>query len=181
MQQSRKGVNSSDLTLYKYIAGAQGSGHYGSTGLEGFRVVVYSFSFVIGATKSMYSSNPSHMPIPALFFDVGGRFLGGWATHPKSVACLSTPGGGGECASLMPGRAGPASITGTRPGPGGQHHAHHWRFVSPFQWASRNVPFSCPKRRGSSNPKMQLWPFPHTPCCNLRLIRNSASPGGLFS
>ena len=50
----------------------------------------------------------------------------------------------------MPGRAGAASITsitGTRPGPGGQHHAHHWRFVSLFQGKPKHSLFM-PEQEG---------------------------------
>ena len=59
----------------------------------------------------------------------------------------------------MPGRAGAASITsiiGTRPGPQGQHHEHHWRPVSPFQGKLKHFPFMPEKEGVGHAGKMQL-------------------------
>ena len=72
---------------------------------------------------------------------------------------------------LRAGAASIMSIIGARPGPGGQHHEHHRRLFSPFQGK--------PKHSLLMPEKGQFWgALSHTPCCNLRLIRNSASPGG---
>ena len=75
---------------------------------------------------------------------------GDWNSHSKHHTSQATQKQ--EGASLMPGRAGAASITsiiGARPGPGGQHHEHHWRLVSPFQGKPKHS-LLMPKRRGSA-------------------------------
>ena len=53
-----------------------------------------------------------------------------------------------EAASIM-------SIIGTRPGPGGQHHEHHWRLVFPFQGKPKHS-FFMPVKGVRLVGKMQL-------------------------
>ena len=63
------------------------------------------------------------------------------------------------CASLMPGRSGVASIMSiiaARPGPGGQHHEHHWRLVSPFRGKPKHSLFSPAPFQSGRVGKMRL-------------------------